>query len=59
MAALIEAAKFIHDPKNADEVAQIVTGHPANVSKATIQPLIDIDYWPIDHDGMDRGRLSG
>jgi ABC-type nitrate/sulfonate/bicarbonate transport system substrate-binding protein len=60
MAALIEAAKFIHDPKNADEVAQIatVTGHPADVSKATIQPLIDIDYWPIDHDGMDRGRLE-
>src|SRR5579884_642994 len=60
MAALIEAAKSIRDPKNADEVAQIatVTGHPANVSKATIQPLLDIDYWPVDHDGMDRRRLE-
>ena len=60
MAALIEAAKFIRDPKNADTVGQIavVTGHPANVGRATIKPLIDVDYWPVENDGMDRTRLE-
>jgi ABC-type nitrate/sulfonate/bicarbonate transport system substrate-binding protein len=60
LAALIEAAKFIRNPNNADEVGRIavVTGHPENVSRATIRPLIEIDYWPVDHDGMDRARLE-
>ncbi len=60
MAALNEAARFIRDPKNADKVAADAapTGHPADVSKATIQPLIDIDYWPVADDGLDRKRLE-
>ncbi len=60
MAALIEAAAFIHDPNNADRVADDAapTGHPKDISKATIQPLIDIDYWPVADDGLDRKRLE-
>jgi len=60
MAALIDSARFIRDPKNADKVADDAspTGHPKDVSKATIQPLIDIDYWPADDDGLDRKRLE-
>lgn len=60
LAALIDAARFIHDPKNADRVAAdaMITGHTAAVSKATIKPLLDIDYWPVDNDGLDRGRLE-
>ncbi len=60
MAALIEAARFIRDPNNADWVADDAapTGHPKDVSKATIQPLIDIDYWPAADDGLDRKRME-
>jgi NitT/TauT family transport system substrate-binding protein len=60
MAALIEAARFIRDPKNADRVAEAAapTGHDKAIAKATIQPLIDIDYWPADDDGLDRKRLE-
>jgi NitT/TauT family transport system substrate-binding protein len=61
MAALIDAARFIRDPKNADRVAEdaSVTGNSKEISKATIKPLIDIDYWPVADDGMDRNRLEG
>jgi ABC-type nitrate/sulfonate/bicarbonate transport system substrate-binding protein len=60
MAALIDAARFIHDLKNADRVAAdaIITGHTAAVSKEAIKPLLDIDYWPIDDDGLDQPRLD-
>src|SRR5450759_2539966 len=60
MAALIDAARFIHDLKNADRVAAdaVITGHTAAVSKATIKPLLDIDYWPVDDDGLDQPRLE-
>lgn len=60
MAALIDAARFIHDLKNADRVAAdaIITGHTAAVSKEAIKPLLDIDYWPIDDDGLDQPRLE-
>jgi NitT/TauT family transport system substrate-binding protein len=60
MAALIDSARFIRDPQNADRAADDAapTGHPKDVSKATIQPLIDIDYWPVADDGLDRKRLE-
>jgi NitT/TauT family transport system substrate-binding protein len=60
MAALIDAARFIRDPNNADKVADDAapTGHPKAVSRATIKPLIDIDYWPAADDGLDRKRLE-
>jgi NitT/TauT family transport system substrate-binding protein len=59
-AALIESAQFIRDPKNADRVAEAAapTGHDKAIAKATIRPLIDIDYWPADDDGLDRKRLE-
>jgi NitT/TauT family transport system substrate-binding protein len=59
-AALIESAQFIRDPKNADRVAEAAapTGHDKAIAKATIRPLIDIDYWPAADDGLDRKRLE-
>lgn len=61
MAALHEAAMFIHDPKNWDKVAEDAspTGLDKTVSKATLKPLLDIDYWPVNDDGLDRKRLEG
>jgi hypothetical protein len=60
MASLIDAARFIRDARNADRVADDAapTGHDKVIAKATIQPLIDIDYWPADDDGLDRKRLE-
>jgi ABC-type nitrate/sulfonate/bicarbonate transport system substrate-binding protein len=61
MAALIEAARFIRDPKNADRVGEdsTPTGHTKEVSKATIKPLLDIDYWTADTEGLDQKRIEG
>jgi ABC-type nitrate/sulfonate/bicarbonate transport system substrate-binding protein len=60
MAALHEAAVFIHDPKNWDVVAADAspTGLDKAVAKATIKPLLDIDYWPVKDNGLDRKRLE-
>jgi ABC-type nitrate/sulfonate/bicarbonate transport system substrate-binding protein len=60
LAALIEAARFIRDPKNADRVGEDATptGHTKEVSKATIKPLLDIDYWEADSNGLDRRRVE-
>jgi NitT/TauT family transport system substrate-binding protein len=60
MAALIDAARFIHDPKNADKVGadSTPTGHTKEVSKATIKPLLDIGYWPVKDDGLEQKRFE-
>ena len=60
LAALIDAARFIRNPANADKVAADAapTGRSEAVAKATINRLIDIDYWPVEDDGLDRKRLE-
>jgi NitT/TauT family transport system substrate-binding protein len=60
LAGLIDAAQFIRDPKNADRVAADAapTGLDPAVAKATIKPLVDIDYWPAADNGLDRARLE-
>jgi NitT/TauT family transport system substrate-binding protein len=62
LAGLIDAARYIHDPANLDRVAAdaaSVTGLSVAVAKATVKPLLDIDYWPVSDDGLDRKRLEG
>jgi ABC-type nitrate/sulfonate/bicarbonate transport system substrate-binding protein len=60
MAGLIDAARFIRDPKNADRVGEdsMPTGHSKEISKATIKPLIEIDYWTADANGLDQKRME-
>jgi len=60
MAALHEAALFIRDPKNWDRVAEdsAPTGQPKDVSKATIKPLLDLGYWSVADDGLERKRID-
>jgi ABC-type nitrate/sulfonate/bicarbonate transport system substrate-binding protein len=60
MVALIEAARFIRDPKNADRVGEDAapTGHSKEVSKATIKPLLDIGYWSADSNSFERARIE-
>jgi NitT/TauT family transport system substrate-binding protein len=60
VAAFIDAARFMKDPKNADTVAEAATptGHPKDVNKAALKEFLAIDFWPSDNDGLDRHKLE-
>jgi NitT/TauT family transport system substrate-binding protein len=60
VAGMIEAAKFMQDPKNADAVAEIasVTGHSKEVNKAALKSFLDIDFWAAKDDGMPRNKIE-
>jgi NitT/TauT family transport system substrate-binding protein len=60
LAALIDAARYMADPKNADTVAQIgtVTGHDAAISKQSLQLFNGIGFWEIKGDGLDQNKIA-
>ena len=60
VAGMIEAAKFMQDPKNADVVAEIasITGHNKAVNKAALKAFLDIDFWAAKDDGMPRNKIE-
>lgn len=60
VAGMIEAAKFMQDPKNADVVAEIasITGHNKAVNKAALKAFLDIDFWAAKDDGMPRSKIE-
>lgn len=60
VAGMIEAAKFMQDPKNADTVAEVasVTGHNKDVNKAALKSFLDIDFWAAKDDGMPRDKIE-
>jgi len=60
VAGMIEAAKFMQDPKNADTVAEIasVTGHNKDVNKTALKSFLDIDFWAAGDDGMPRDKIE-
>src|SRR6516164_2087650 len=60
VAGMIEAAKFMQDPKNADTVAEIasVTGHNKDVNKTALKAFLDIDFWAAKDDGMPRDKIE-
>lgn len=60
VAGLIEAARYMADPKNADTVAQIgtVTGHDAAISKQSLELFNGIDFWSAKGDGLDRDKIE-
>jgi len=60
VAAMIESAHFMQDPKNADAVAQIatVTGHNKEVAKAALKQFLDIKFWAVNDDGLPRNKLE-
>ena len=57
---MIEAARFMQDPKNADTVAEIasITGHNKEVNKAALKAFLDIDFWAAKDDGMPRDKIE-
>ena len=59
-AGLIEAARFINDPKNADRVAEIatVTTRTKEQAKNALSFLNPIGYWPANDDGLEQKKLE-
>ena len=57
---MIEAAKFMADPKNADAVAETatITGHPKDVAKAALKEFLAIDFWATKDDGLPRDKIE-
>jgi ABC-type nitrate/sulfonate/bicarbonate transport system substrate-binding protein len=60
LAALVDAARYMADPKNADTVAQIgtVTGHDVAISKQALQLFNGIGFWEIKDDGLDKAKIE-
>jgi ABC-type nitrate/sulfonate/bicarbonate transport system substrate-binding protein len=60
VAALVDAARYMADPKNADTVAQIgtVTGTTAEISKQALKLFNGIGFWEIKNDGLDKDKIE-
>ncbi|MGH7126753.1 MAG: ABC transporter substrate-binding protein [Stellaceae bacterium] len=60
LAALIEAGRFMRDPKNLDAVAKIaaVTGHTEDENKASIAAYNELEQWPNGTDGLQRDKIE-
>ncbi len=60
VAGMVEAARFMNDPKNADAVAEaaMVTGHSKEVSKVALKEFLAIDFWATKDDGLPRNKLE-
>jgi ABC-type nitrate/sulfonate/bicarbonate transport system substrate-binding protein len=60
LAALVDAARYMADPKNADTVAQIgtVTGETPQISKEALKLFNGIGFWEIKDDGLDQKKME-
>lgn len=60
LAGLIDAARFMQDPKNADRVADDAapTGHAKDISRLALKEFLAIGFWAANDDGMDRKKID-
>ena len=60
VAAMIEAAHYMADPKNVDTVAEacIATGHSKEIAKAALKEFLAIDFWAQKDNGLPRSKLE-
>ncbi|MFL5387853.1 MAG: ABC transporter substrate-binding protein [Myxococcales bacterium] len=60
VAALMRAAKYMADPKNADRMAKIasVTGRSPSVAKDALKRFLEIEFWPVRGDGLTRENVE-
>lgn len=60
VAAIIDSARFIRDPKNEERVAEIatVTTRTKDQAKGALKFLNPLGYWPADDDGLDEKKLN-
>ena len=57
---MIESARFMADPKNAEAVAQVATntGHSKEGNKEALKSFLDIDFWAVKDDGLPRKKIE-
>lgn len=60
VAALVDAARYMADPKNADTVAQIgtITGETPAISKEALKLFNEIEFWELHDDGLDQKKIE-
>jgi len=60
LAAMMEATKFINDPKNADAVAKAAapTGRSFDDAKASTKMYVDIEFWPKQGNGLPQKNID-
>jgi NitT/TauT family transport system substrate-binding protein len=60
VAATVDAARFMQDPKNADVVAEAatVTGQTKEVAKAALKEFLAIDFWAAKDNGLERKKIE-
>ena len=60
VAAMIDAVRFMQDPKNADVVAEAatITGHSKDIAKAALKEFLAVDFWAIKDDGLPKGKID-
>jgi NitT/TauT family transport system substrate-binding protein len=60
LAGLIEAGRYMEDPKNADKISEIAkpTGRTVAEAKGSLKRYLDMGFWAIDNDGLDRTKLD-
>jgi ABC-type nitrate/sulfonate/bicarbonate transport system substrate-binding protein len=60
IAGIIDAARFMKDPKNAERTAEIatITTRTKEQAKAAFAFLNPLGYWPADDDGLDQTKLE-
>ena len=59
-AAMIEAARYMNDPKNVDKVAEacMITGHSKEIAKAALKQFLDVKFWATKDDGLPRDKIE-
>src|SRR6185437_14199319 len=60
VAGMLEAARFMQDPKNADAVAEAaaVTGHDKEVNKLALAEFLKVNFWAAKDDGMPKDKID-
>jgi ABC-type nitrate/sulfonate/bicarbonate transport system substrate-binding protein len=60
LAAMIEAERFMRDPKNVEKVAQAAkpTGRSEDEAKFALDTYLKMDFWPKDNPGLTKENID-
>ncbi|MFL4977715.1 MAG: ABC transporter substrate-binding protein [Xanthobacteraceae bacterium] len=60
LAGLIAAARFMAASENADRFAEIAAGfgRAKDEAKGALKRFVEVDYWPVTHDGLPAAKLE-
>jgi ABC-type nitrate/sulfonate/bicarbonate transport system substrate-binding protein len=60
LAGLIEAGRYLQDPKNADHIAEVAapTGRTKVEAAGALKRYLEMGFWAVADDGLDRKKLD-